>query len=462
MFLIVNYLLFRKAAVAWPTTLLTFSSVIDNPWSCSVRRSADCGRQLAEVLLNREHGKRPVSLIGFSLGARVIFFCLLELAQRENSEGIVQDAILLGTPVSGSLEYWSKFNKVVSGRIVNGYCAGDWLLKFLYRTTNASIKIAGLNAIDWKDRRMENVDLSDIVAGHLDYYRKLPEVLKKVRVPVNDNELNQTNSLMKRSATGIPQQAELKSINELSYCFNIRMSISEPNFSQKFNKTENRTFELFENGKLERSLSFEDLQIKRSKKYSKRLSSSKTCADFKNETVDVSLSVDNSSNEKTLVNKSLNENSDTIIKNSSSNDSINKSNNRPLNRYRFSNLFRFGKKTANIEESNEIDEIKDNLKDDLKDDSNDLKEKLTNDAEHIIKDEKLKDESQIKLDDVIKDELKENLRLEELNDEKNKELNKIENQTDLSIKMVKHNEADFLQLNVENLNLKNSNALKKI
>lgn len=121
------------AAIAWPATLLTLSSMIDNPWSCSVRRSADCGRYLAETLLNREHGKRPVSLIGFSLGARVIFFCLLELAQRENSEGIIQDAILLGAPVSGSLEYWCKFSKVVSGRIVNGYCRGDWLLKFLYR-----------------------------------------------------------------------------------------------------------------------------------------------------------------------------------------------------------------------------------------------------------------------------------------------------------------------------------------
>lgn len=150
------------AAIAWPATLLTLSSMIDNPWSCSVRRSADCGRYLAETLLNREHGKRPVSflsvfghclvifedlfyihffifirkqvsLIGFSLGARVIFFCLLELAQRENSEGIIQDAILLGAPVSGSLLYWSKFAKVVSGRIVNGYCRGDWLLKFLYR-----------------------------------------------------------------------------------------------------------------------------------------------------------------------------------------------------------------------------------------------------------------------------------------------------------------------------------------
>lgn len=35
------------------------------------------GRQLAEVLVQRQHGKRPVTLIGFSLGARVIYYCLV-------------------------------------------------------------------------------------------------------------------------------------------------------------------------------------------------------------------------------------------------------------------------------------------------------------------------------------------------------------------------------------------------
>lgn len=83
-------------------------------------RSAEVGKQLAEVLLTREQGQRPVTLIGYSLGARVIFYCLREMAEREGCEGIIQDAILLGTPVSGSKD-WSKLTRVVAGRIVNGY-----------------------------------------------------------------------------------------------------------------------------------------------------------------------------------------------------------------------------------------------------------------------------------------------------------------------------------------------------
>ena len=41
---------------------------------------------------------------------------------------------------------------------------GDWLLKFLYRTASVQMRVAGLQAIDWRDRRMQNVDLTDVVS----------------------------------------------------------------------------------------------------------------------------------------------------------------------------------------------------------------------------------------------------------------------------------------------------------
>lgn len=110
-------------AIMWPASLITLASVIDNPWGVCCRRSAEVGKQLAEVLMAREQGQRPVTLIGFSLGARVIYYCLREMASRPGkSEGIVQDAILIGAPVTGSTKEWSRFARVVSGRLVNGYC----------------------------------------------------------------------------------------------------------------------------------------------------------------------------------------------------------------------------------------------------------------------------------------------------------------------------------------------------
>ena len=38
------------------------------------------------------------------------------------SEGIVEDVIILGSPVTSDPKSWSAFQRVVAGRIVNGYC----------------------------------------------------------------------------------------------------------------------------------------------------------------------------------------------------------------------------------------------------------------------------------------------------------------------------------------------------
>lgn len=65
------------------------------------------------------------------------------MSKRSSCEGIIEDVIFLGAPVTASKVEWEKFKKVVAGRIVNGFCRKDWLLKFLYRTTNIQYSIAG-------------------------------------------------------------------------------------------------------------------------------------------------------------------------------------------------------------------------------------------------------------------------------------------------------------------------------
>ncbi|XP_066527439.1 transmembrane and coiled-coil domain-containing protein 4 isoform X3 [Hoplias malabaricus] len=109
-------------ALTWPASLLAVASVIDNPWGVCLSRSAEVGKHLAQVLRSRQQGKRPVNLIGFSLGARVIYFCLEELSNDQGSEGIVEDVVLLGAPVDGSEKTWDRLSRVVAGKIVNGYC----------------------------------------------------------------------------------------------------------------------------------------------------------------------------------------------------------------------------------------------------------------------------------------------------------------------------------------------------
>ncbi|NWW71226.1 TMCO4 protein, partial [Climacteris rufus] len=181
-------------ALTWPASLLTVASVIDNPWGVCLHRSAEVGKHLAHILLNRQQGQRPVTLIGFSLGARVIYFCLQEMAQEKDSQGIIEDVVLLGAPVEGEAKHWKSLTKVVSGRIINGYCRGDWLLSFVYRTSSVQLNVAGLQPVDLDDRRMVNMDLSSVVNGHLDYMKQMDTILKAVGIKTKECQPEEKSS----------------------------------------------------------------------------------------------------------------------------------------------------------------------------------------------------------------------------------------------------------------------------
>jgi hypothetical protein len=71
-----------------------------------------------------------VTLIGFSLGARAIYYCLKELAV-QGAYGLVEEVYLLGCPVMATHAEWVEISTVVSGRVVNGYCSNDMFLGVL-------------------------------------------------------------------------------------------------------------------------------------------------------------------------------------------------------------------------------------------------------------------------------------------------------------------------------------------
>ena len=113
---------------------------------------------MADVLLHRHLGVRPISLIGFSLGSRVIFYALLELA-KQKAFGIVQDVFLLGSTATAPTKTWLLVRSVVSGRFVNGYARNDWVLNYLFRATSGGLNtVAGLRPVQ-NVPGLENVDV---------------------------------------------------------------------------------------------------------------------------------------------------------------------------------------------------------------------------------------------------------------------------------------------------------------
>ncbi|KAI9298557.1 DUF726-domain-containing protein [Neoconidiobolus thromboides FSU 785] len=170
------------AALAVPMALSKLGYLVDNPWSNGLVLAEKAGLVLADILLNHAQGHRPVSLVGFSLGARVIFYCLLELS-RLKAFGIVENVYIFGAPITASQKQWKESASVVSGRFVNGHVKSDWILGFLYRAASTSFSIAGLNPVQ-NVEGVENVDVTHLVSGHLAYRHMMPTLMKEVGIPV--------------------------------------------------------------------------------------------------------------------------------------------------------------------------------------------------------------------------------------------------------------------------------------
>ncbi|KAJ9152056.1 YSIRK family gram-positive signal peptide [Pleurostoma richardsiae] len=165
----------------WPAYLLSAAASVDNPFSLARNRSEKAGRILADALVNRAQGERPVTLVGYSLGARAVCACLRELAERR-AFGLVDTVVLVGAPVPSSREHWLAMRSVVAGRMFNVYSENDYILAFLYRATSVQLGVAGLQAIRGVGG-VENLNLSPEVEGHLRYPELIPKILTRCGFP---------------------------------------------------------------------------------------------------------------------------------------------------------------------------------------------------------------------------------------------------------------------------------------
>jgi hypothetical protein len=172
---------FAAMAAVWPVTIITAMSNLDNAWLVSIERAKLAGHCLAHVLADRQSvGQRPVTLVGHSMGARLLFYCMLEL-YRLGEFHVVDDVVLLGTPVSTRPEKWRKVRAAASGRVVNGYLRGDWVLAFFYRYLEWGLTVAGLSSVNVPG--VENVNLKGLgIKAHSDYPNHITDILSKMRI----------------------------------------------------------------------------------------------------------------------------------------------------------------------------------------------------------------------------------------------------------------------------------------
>lgn len=194
-------------------------------------RAESAGVLLAKLLRDNIHGYRPVSLIGQGIGSRVVFYALEELAKTD-SQGIIEDVIIMGAPCTSSSESWLKIRNIVAGRyrfvffgpftlsqsslcdlhthantytcisihlrilsllagkIVNVYSSQDWFLGYVYRGLQLSSGVAGIEPIavpeDFPEEAwIRNLELKKDIkvetGSHAAYNAHLGEILKQVQ-----------------------------------------------------------------------------------------------------------------------------------------------------------------------------------------------------------------------------------------------------------------------------------------
>ena len=57
----------------------------------------------------------------------------------------MENAVLLGAPVSTRLDRWALARSSVSGRLINGFSSRDWILGLVYRGSNGAIRFVPRN-----------------------------------------------------------------------------------------------------------------------------------------------------------------------------------------------------------------------------------------------------------------------------------------------------------------------------
>ncbi|MDQ0036698.1 hypothetical protein J2W30_004473 [Variovorax boronicumulans] len=150
-----------------PLAVVTsLNHLIGNPWHASMIKAQLAGVMLADAIA-RTPGWR-FTLVGHSLGARVIFFALEALSSKGKRS--IENVYLLGGAVGGGKKDspgWLSAAKSVKGYIYNCHSKRDSVLEYMYRGINGwQSDPIGFSPIQVQHERIHNFDCSELVDGH--------------------------------------------------------------------------------------------------------------------------------------------------------------------------------------------------------------------------------------------------------------------------------------------------------
>jgi len=148
--------------------------VIDNPWHVARNKAELAGKELAKRIMSMPS---PISLVGYSLGSRVIAYALEHL-EKEECYGKVFDVYFMGGAVSKKHKIFrsNKLEKLVVNNTYTFYSKKDLVLTYLYQSAEFGDKPIGLMPIE--SQRVINIDVTSTIDDHLQYPSKIYTLLR--------------------------------------------------------------------------------------------------------------------------------------------------------------------------------------------------------------------------------------------------------------------------------------------
>lgn len=160
-------------------------SAATNPWHVSMKKAADAGELLGNILLHSEG--EPFTLVAHSLGCRVIYYALEFLKHHPQIK--VKDVILLGGAVGNDTKDWEAVADKMSGKIYNCHSDNDDALHKGYNISTLKLSAPiGYYPIKSDHANIINIDCSDIITGHNEWKDEYPEVYERIIAYQKDHQ----------------------------------------------------------------------------------------------------------------------------------------------------------------------------------------------------------------------------------------------------------------------------------
>ncbi|MFS8909153.1 DUF726 domain-containing protein [Synechococcus sp. OH2] len=144
-------------------------------WEAHKAKAKEVGLKYAYPLLSALP-ERQITLMGFSLGARVAYYIMRGWPQ--SADRRLKDVILLGGAVRRQADKnWSLHVENITGKLVNIYNEDDWVLAYVFKVPSLNRSPCGIKPIREFHPRIENLNATHLIgSGEHSYEAYLPHL----------------------------------------------------------------------------------------------------------------------------------------------------------------------------------------------------------------------------------------------------------------------------------------------